>query len=154
MRDTVIIDDFGRRTQFRGTKLVDESTDTVAGSKPQWLEIAVWRTEAGNFVVQRHTHYRVRHMRDTCSRAEGYELIPPTKLDTYPCPACNKAGVLEGGCAQASRISVDVYGSPQELIDSFRDAQGRYSQLARTLLADVSEQDDRVDELWNTVVVP
>lgn len=178
MRDHVVVDDFGRRTVFRGEKLVAESTDTVAGQltldelqrkiqqganamqvlreagiKPQWLDVTVWRTAGGSFVVERTTHYRVRHTSDMCTRAEGYELIPATSLDTYPCPTCNKDGILEGGCAQADRINVDAYTTPQELIQSFQQ-DGRYSNLARTILADLSEQDERIDELWNTVVVP
>ena len=153
MRDTNIVDDFGRRTQFRGEKLVQEHTDTAAGSKPQWVEITVWRTEAGNFVVQRTTHYRVRHANDRCMRADGYELVDATKIDTYLCPVCNKNGVLEGGVSQASRIVVDSYTSVPQLINSF-EQDGRFSNLARTILADVAEQDDRVDQAWNTVMIP
>ncbi len=154
-RSVTITDDFGRRTSFRGNKLIAESTDTAAGTKPQWLDVDVWRTEGGNWVVKRTTHYRVRHTSDTCHRADGYELIPPTHLDTYPCPSCNKASVLEGGLGQASRITVESYRTSQELIDSFKDPKdGKYSNLARTILADLAEQDDRLDELWNNVVVP
>lgn len=153
MRDYNISDDFGRRTTFRGEKLVQESTDTVAGVKPQWLDVSVWRTEGGNFVVQRTTHYRIRHAHDRCARAEGYELLDATKVDTYLCATCNKNGSLTGGLSQASRITVDAYSGVRELIASF-EVDGRFSNLARTILADLAEQDDRVDEAWNTVVVP
>jgi len=149
----VVSDEYGRRTTFNGEKLVSESTDTSDGRKPQWLEVVVWRTEAGNFVVERTTHYRIRHLRDTCTRAEGYDLIPPTSIDTYPCSACNKAGTLEGGIAQSSRIAVDVYHTPEEIIESFR-VDGRYSNLSKTILADLSEQDPRIDDAWNNVAVP
>lgn len=152
MRDHVVTDDFGRRTQFSGEKLVSESTDTAAGTKPQWLDVTVWRTRAGSFIVERVTHYRVRHIDDLCPRAEGYEIIPPTVLDTYACPNCNKAGAVDGGFAQADRITVEVYQTPEELIASFK-IDGRFSNLARTILADISEQDERVDLAWNTVHV-
>ncbi len=152
MRDFVVTDDFGRRTQFSGEKLVNETTDDIEGTKRQWVDVTVWRTQAGNFVVQRTTHYRIRHLRDTCPKADGYELIPPTHLDTYLCPRCNKGGSLQGGYAQASRISVDVYTTVQELVDSFK-VDGKYNNLARLVLADLSEQDERVDAAWNTVVV-
>lgn len=153
MRDVTAVDDFGRRTIFKGEKLVQEHTDTLAGNKPQWLEVTVWRTEGGNWVVQRTTHYRIRHAHDRCGRAEGYELVDATKLDTYLCPTCNKNGALEGGLSQASRITVDKYESVPDLIKSF-ETEGRYSNLARAILADLSEQDERVDDAWNTVVVP
>ncbi len=153
MRDYVVVDDFGRRTQFSGEKLVDESTDNEDGSKPQWLEVTVWRTRGGSYVVQRATHYRIRHLRENCPRAQGYELLEATSLDTYPCPNCNKSNA-PGGCAQASRISVDAYYSPEELIASFQQTDGRFNNLARTILADLSEQDSSIDEKWNTVIVP
>lgn len=153
MRNFELTDDFGRRTVFQGTKLVGESTDTVAGTKPQWVDVDVFRTSAGNFIVSRTTHYRVRHTSESCSRADGYELTDATVLDTYACPECNRHGSFEGGFAQADRITVDVYKTPDELIRSF-EVDGRYSNLARTILADVAEQDDRVDATWNTVVVP
>lgn len=153
MNDFTLEDDFGRRTVFTGVQLIDEHTDTSDGRKPQWLEIGVWRTEGGSFVVQRTTCYRIRHARENCPRAEGYDLVEATKEDTYLCPLCNKNGELEGGYAQAARVSVNAYHSPQELIDSFR-LDGRYSNLARAILADLSEQDEAVDAAWNTVVVP
>lgn len=153
MRDFIVIDDFGRRTTFAGEKLISESTDTSDNRKPQWVEVVVWRTKGESFVVQRTTHYRIRHTRDTCTRAEGYDLIDPTHLDTYPCPTCNTAKTLEGGCSQSSRISVEVYYTPEEIISSFR-VDGRYNNLSKTILADLSEQDNRVDDAWNTVRVP
>lgn len=155
MRDHVICDDFGRRTTFHGEKLINESTDTVEGTKPQWLDVDVWRTKGGSFVVKRTIHYRVRHMSESCSRAEGYEIIPATVLDTYPCPTCwpKTYGDMSGGYGQADRITVEAYRTPEELITSFQ-LDGRYSNLARTILADLSEQDESIDAAWNTVVVP
>lgn len=153
MREFELVDDFGRRTVFTGLRLVGESTDTAAGTKPQWIDVDVYRTRLGNYIVARTTHYRIRHAREDCARAEGYELMDPTVLDTYPCPACSRDGLVEGGFAQADRISIEVYTSPEQLIENFK-VDGRYSQLARTILADVAEQDDKVDAAWNTVVVP
>lgn len=152
MRDFSITDTFGRRTKFAGQHLVAETTDSPR--KPQWVEIDVWRTEVGNFIVRRTTRYRVRHLREDCSRLDGYERLTATTEDTYRCGACNKDGKLTGGgWAQDDRTTVDVYLSPEDLAGSFCN-EGRYSTLARTILADVAEQDDRVDDLWNSVVVP
>lgn len=153
MESFTLVDDFGRRTVFTGVQLVDEHTDTSDGRKPQWIEVGVWRTEGGSFVVCRTTHYRIRHSRDDCPRAEGYDLVEPTEDDTYLCSRCNKGGTLEGGYAQAPRISVDAYHTPQDLIDSFQ-IDGRHSNLARAILADLSEQDERIGDAWNTVRIP
>lgn len=154
MRDYVVQDDLGRRTQFTGEKLVGESSDSIDADKRSWQEINVWRTRSGNFVVERQTHYRVRHLSDMCRRADGYELVPATNMDTIACNVCNPNKVLEGGFAQAARITVDAYTTPGELITGFKSSDGKYSSIARLVLADIAEQDERVDEAWNTVIVP
>jgi hypothetical protein len=153
MKDLTLVDDFGRRTVFTGKLLADEHSDTRDGHKPQWVEISVWRTQGGSYVVRRTTRYRVRHVREDCRRAEGYDLVPANGDDTYSCTACNKVGSSTGGYAQAPRISIDAYRSPEELIAGL-ETNGRHSNLARALLADLSEQDPAVDTAWNTVVVP
>jgi len=154
VNETVVTDHFGRRTEFTGEQLIYETTDSSQGDKPQWLEVDVWRTEAGNFVVKRTTRYRIRHLKEECSRADGYELSPATREDTYACPSCNKLGFLTGaGFAQDPRITVDVYNTPQDLIAGFQ-SEGRFNNLARAVLADICEKDDRVDAAWNRVVVP
>lgn len=152
MKEHVVTDDFGRRTVFTGEKLIEETTDNADGTKPQWLEVDVWRTQSGNFVVKRTTCYRILHLREDCARAEGYDLVPAT-TEEYPCPSCNKMGLLNEGFAQTPRINVDVYSLPQDLILGFQN-EGRFSNLARAILADISEKDERVDAVWNTVVVP
>lgn len=152
MIEHIVTDDFGRRTVFTGEPLVSETSDSTFGDKPQWLEVDVWRTQAGNFVVRRTTRYRVRHRHDECARADGYDLTPATESDTYACPYCNR-GDAPGGFGQAPRISVDTYTEPESLILGFQN-EGRYSNLARAILAELSEQDERVNAAWNTVVVP
>lgn len=147
----VLTDDFGRQTVFKGTQLVDDHTDTEEGRKPQWLEVTIWRTEAGNFVVRRSTCYRIVHATENCSRADGYVLVPATEEDTYACTTCNKHGALSG-FGQAPRISVEVYTSPEELIDSFR-SEGRYSHLARSILSELAALDEGIDKAWSVVYV-
>ena len=152
MKDMTLIDDYGRRHVFKGERLTFEHTDTSDGRKPQWVEIGVWRTEGGNYVAQTVTCYRVRHVSEDCSRAEGYDLVEAGIQDTYPCKTCNKED-LPGGLSQASRITVEAYRTPQDLIQSF-EQDGRQTNLSRAILADVSELDPAVDAAWNTVVVP
>jgi hypothetical protein len=150
MTEINITDEFGKRTVFTGQRLVDEHTDTSDGRKPQWVQISVWRTEAGSFVVRTLTCYRVRHQDKGCRRAEGYDLTKPMSDDTFPCSSCNQDGDLVGGWAQASRMTVEAHHTPQALIDSFQ-TDGRHSNLARSILADISDEDEGVDALWNTV---
>jgi hypothetical protein len=148
-----LVDDFGRRTVFTGEKLVEESTDSTRNIKPQWIELDVWRTQAGSFVVQRTTHYRVRHLHEECEKADGYDLSPATEADTFTCHTCNKAGETRGGWTQDDRTTVDVYATPQDLILGFQN-DGRFSNLSRSILADIADQDPRVDAAWNTVRIP
>lgn len=151
MRDYKLADEFGRTTLFRGSKLVSESTDSP--DKPKWLEVEVFRTEGGNWVVYRASSYRIRHAHDRCPRADGYALTRARRSDTYSCRECAD-GTEGGGFGQLSRVSVDSYSNVEDLIASFRAQDGVYSGLARAVLADLSEQDDRVHQAWNTVVVP
>lgn len=154
MKDFTLEDDFGRRTVFKGEQLLQEHTDTADGRKPQWVEVTVWRTEGGSYIVRRITMYRLRHARKTCSRADGYELLPATPSDTYLCPTCNKGGSAdEPGFAQMDRVTVEAYHNPQELIDSFQQ-DGRFSNLSRSILADLSDLDPVVDAAWNVQVIP
>lgn len=149
MREYRLADEFGRTTIFLGQQLVAESTDSP--DKPKWLEVGVYRTEAGNWVVQRATNYRIRHSDPHCPRADGYALAPARPGDSYLCREC---GGQPGGFGQRSRISVDSYTSVEDLIVSFRAQDGVYSGLSRAVLADLADQDERVDAAWNTVRVP
>ena len=151
MRDYTIADTFGRRMTFVGELLVADSTN--ADNKPQWMDIDVYRTESGNFIVRRSTRYRVRHQLEGCPRLDGFEQRTPNASDTYPCNVCNKDGVLAGGWTQVDRTAVEAYLSPGSLLDSFKINE-RFSGLSRSLLAYISEQDARVDDLWNNVQVP
>lgn len=153
MDDITAIDSYGRRTVFRGELLVSDTTDTEDGRKPQWLDIDIWRTEGGSYVVKKAVHYRLLHARQDCSRLDGYSTRRPGPDDTHLCRTCNPQGLaVSTGWAQAERVTVDVYRLPEELIASLR-VEGKYTRLSRTLLADLSELDDRIDRLWNTVVV-
>lgn len=147
--DFTVTDGFGRRVVFRGENLISDTTDTDDRRKPQWLDIDVWRTEAGSFVVKRAVRHRVVHRRENCPRLDGYDVVPSS--GSYPCAVCNPGG--EPGWGQAPRITVDVYPAPEELIESLK-VDGKFTRLSRAILADLSEQDARVDALWNTVEVP
>ena len=151
--EVTAIDSYGRRTVFRGELLVSDTTDTEDGRKPQWLDIDIWRTEGGSYVVKKAVHYRVVHLSERCPRLEGYEIRDPAADDTHVCRTCNPdERVMFGGYAQAARVTVDVYAAPEHLIDSLK-VDGKYTRLSRTLLSDLSKQDGRIDRLWNTVVV-
>ena len=150
----VLTDDFGRQTVFTGEKLVEETTYSTVTLKPQWLEMDVWRTESGNFVVQRTTFYCIRHRRLDCSKAEGYLLATASDKDTYFCSECNESRETEGGYAQLPRVAVDVFTTPKDLIRGFQNDNKKFSNLSRSVLATISEQDPRVDAEWSTVQVP
>lgn len=151
MSEVTLTDSFGRRTVFEGDQLVEETTDKDDRSKPQWLDIDIWRTKAGSFVCRKATHYAVVHAIAGCPRANGYVLRDADDDDDYPCHTCNPDG-RTFGWAQESRVTVDIYRSPQDLIDSLK-VDGKFTRLSHALLAAVSKRDERVDALWNTVKV-
>ena len=152
MAGTEVTDSYGRRTVFQGSLLISDTTDTDDERKPQWLDIDIWRTQGGSYVVQKAVRYRVAHAIATCGRLGGYEIRDATEADTFHCPGCNPSGNLHSSWGQEPRIAVDVYSSPEQLIESLK-VDGKLTRLSRVLLADLSEQDGRIDELWNTVVV-
>lgn len=153
MSQITAVDSYGRKTVFAGERLIADTTDTEDGRKPQWLDIDIWRTEGGAFVVQRAINYRVVHIRQGCPKLEGYDTRTPGSDDTVACKTCNPEGaIVNHTWAQQSRVTVDVYREPQELIESLK-VKGEYTRLSRSLLADLSDQDERIEALWNTVVV-
>ena len=153
MTDIEVYDSFGRRTVFRGDQLVSDTTDTDDRRKPQWLDIDIWRTEGGSFVVKKAVQYRLVHATRGCRRAEGYDLRPAGRGDTHPCPACTPEALPPaGGWAQQPRVMVDAYRTPEDLIESLK-VDGKFTRLSRALLADLSDADERINALWNTVVV-
>lgn len=160
MKDINIVDDYGRRTSFRGEELVHDSTDT--GIKPQYTEVTVWRTEGGKYVVLRQTRYRVRHLRPDCRRAtqEGGVLRSPMETDDFPCVTCNKRGDLTHGLGygQEYRSNLTVYDTPQLLIDGLASVNVQtgvkhYSHFMQSVLADISEADPVVEALWMHQVI-
>lgn len=147
---TTITDDYGRKVVFDGELLVSDTTDTPDRRKPQWVDLDIWRTNGGSYVVKRAGRYRLVHTREDCSRAEGYALTRATA--TFPCASCNPGGALTGW-VQEARVTVEVYTKPQDLIDSMK-VDGRYSRFSRSVLAELSDQDEDIDKLWNTVTIP
>jgi hypothetical protein len=143
-------DSFGRSTNFKGSLLADETTDNDNERKPQWSDVEVWVTEAGNFVVRRTSNYRIRHNHVGCTRAEGFTLIEADESDTYLCPTCGADG--NSLHAQEARVSVQHYLDLKSFVESFQQ-DGRYSQFARTVLSNISDQNDAVNNFWNTVHV-
>lgn len=157
LEDKVLVDEYGKRTKFRGTLLASGTTDTESGEKPQWAELDIWRTEAGAYIIQRKTSYRYRHLSDSCRRL-GLNLIPrqATEADNYPCPSCNQRGVVEPGKGYGveDRIAVDIARTADDLIRMLSNGDGTYSGFVRATLADICEQDQAVADLWLEEVVP
>lgn len=151
MTDQTLIDDQGRSTTFTGELLLSTSTDDPV--KPKWVDIEVWRTSAGNWIVRRATHYRVNHASEYCENTRGQEVEQTIRGDiTLGCSRCGgKPGA--NGWRAVSRIAVDAYLSTKELVGSFK-RDGVYTQLGRNILGDLSRLDDRVWELWMDTVVP
>lgn len=148
---TTLVDDQGRVTLFDGDLLLSTSTDDPV--KPKWVDIEVWRTNGGNWVVRRATHHRLNHASEYCESTRGQEVEQTDPDDvTLGCSRCGgQPGTI--GWRIVSRITVDTYMSTKELVESFK-RDGVYSQLGRTILSDLSRLDNRVWALWMETVVP
>lgn len=177
MTEITLLDGFGRRTTFKGKRLVSESTDTPEGRKPQYTEFTVWKTEAGQYVVLREVRYRIRHLDFECKRAADTNVVmrSPRSSDTFPCPACNSKYVVEGldsrgnqirrsiadhneGWGQTHRTNLAVYKTPELLIEGLalvnpHTGAKTHSELSQAILADISEQDPAVASQWMSQVI-
>jgi len=154
MEAVTLVDEYGRKTMFTGTKLASESTEEP--QKPQWAEVAVWKTSGGNYVLERKTSYRYRHTHEFCSRIGPNQVTrPATEGDTYPCPNCNRHGLVEPGKGYGieDRIAVDVAPDARKLIDLMANTDGTHSGFSKEVLSVVSEQDEAVHALWMEVTV-
>jgi hypothetical protein len=152
-----LVDDFGRHTKFDGELLVDDTTDTEARRKPQWTDTEIYRTEGGRYIVWSETHYRIRHLTESCRRASGYDLVVARPGDTWACPHCNPDDV-PGGYGHESRVKVDVCQDPAELIAAMSSVNQKtglrsHSQYSQALLARVSDADADVRASWMEQVV-
>lgn len=152
-----LVDDFGRHTRFEGELLVEDTTDTEDGHKPQWTDTAIYRTNGGRYIVWSEANYRIRHLTDTCRRAAGYDLVTATADDTWACPTCNPEK-LPGGYGHDSRVKLDVCETPNELIARMSTINQQtglrtHSQYSQALLARVSELDAAVHDAWMNQVV-
>lgn len=154
MDDVVLVDEYSKRTKFRGTLLARESTEEP--QKPQWGEISVWKTVGNQYVLERKTIYRYWHMSDSCTRI-GPNQIPrrATGADTYACKSCTRRGIVElgRGFGIEDRVAVDVAPNALSLIRLMANTDGHHSGLAKEVLANVSEQDEDVAALWMEVTV-
>jgi len=140
--------------------LVESSTKS-ARPKPQWVDITVWRTEGGQYVVRRVTRYNVYHSNANCSKAEGNELydIQRSTSTMFKCPRCVDRMNTTGAYGQLDRTNIEVYPTPRDLIDGLAHMNGtagaaNHSLFIQEMLADLSEIDSNIATVWMRRVVP
>lgn len=154
MDQVTLVDEYGKRTNFLGKLLASESSEEP--QKPHWAEVSVWLTAKGQYVLERKTRYRIRHLFNDCGRILPNQITRTvTELDTYPCPRCNRREVIEPGKGYGieDRVAVDVARDAGALIDLMANTDGTHSGFAKEMLAAVSEQDNSVCKLWMEVTV-
>jgi hypothetical protein len=154
MDQTTLVDEYGKRTNFMGKLLASESSEEP--QKPHWAEVSIWMTAKCQYVVERKTRYRIRHLDESCGRIMPNQITrTATEGDTYPCPRCNRRGIIEPGQGYGiqDRIAVDVARDAGALIDLMANTDGTHSGFAKEMLAAVSEQDNSVHKLWMEVTV-
>lgn len=136
-------DSFGRDTIFTGEHLLGSTTDN--GDKPQWLDLDVWRTQSGNYVVKRTTRYRIVHSSEDCSRVADLPVVEADPESTFFCNRCNSHRIH--GVTPEDTTNVDVYYGVSELLQGFQ-TDGRYNNFAKVVLADLAELDSAIDAAW------
>lgn len=146
MTEHRIVDEFNRTHVFQGEELLSETSDD--GRRPRWVDMTVWRTPAGKYVVLEETSFRVRHLNPSCSRARGYDLVPADDEDCAACPECNPAGLMATGWAQQSRTNIVIHDSAAAFVNSINA-----NKFTRYCMSKLAEVDERISSLWSIVVV-
>lgn len=149
-----LLDEYGQATNFNGEKLLSDTTDD--GRKRSFVDMTIYRTHAGAYIVHRVIRYRIRHLSDRCSNL-GDNLMPrdATDDDTVPCGRCNPNRVEDGGFGVEDRSQVLIATTPARLAEVLADHNtGVHSGFSRAMLADLSDIDPAIAAVWMEVTVP
>jgi hypothetical protein len=146
------------RYVFDGVRLASVSTDD--GSLLRWTEIAIYRTEAGKYVVEKIGRSVVYHSLDGCDfgvKTDLEELIE----EAHPCPICKPSYDPTGPVKmETDRYHTVLTENAPALIDACRmtnndsrsDSFGTVflPNVARKALTQAAELDEGIQDAFLT----
>jgi hypothetical protein len=153
------IQDTGRTLQFEGTMLGESSSWRQGATR--WVEFALYRTEAGTYVLSRVGQTMLYHdLACPVVERNNLDTIPSTAVnDTQvPCPDCQPNLRIAAEVApEAPRHWALVSETPEGILDSlyrYDETGTRYlTSVAQRLLTHASEKDPRIAGAYRTETI-
>lgn len=127
MSNEFIIRDRLREIVFRGVKLGSSSTEK--DDSLRWTEIHIYRTDGGNYVIERLGRSLIYHVRGaSCDSSHGMK-VRGTSLseESEPCPSCKPLAPEDDGFDDDSVFSHETTMSSVEWVDRAEDVHDALS---------------------------
>lgn len=99
--------------RFTGVLLGDASSDD--GKRLRWQEVAIYKTEAGNYIASRVGRTLVYHALNGC---EYGQVTTGDTLGYSPCPVCNPDPYASRFRLEEDRFTAHISETPQGILES------------------------------------
>lgn len=151
--------DGSRTLQFNGV-LLGESSSWHRGSD-RWIEFYLYRTDNKSYILSRVGVSLIFHGA-ACPLVKRYGLVEGTvedlEDDSIPCEECRPTTFLPVVFPEKYRYWAQVSEDPKSVIDALykEDKNGiRYlTHVARRLLDEASEIDEKLDRVYRIELIP
>lgn len=152
-----------RRIRFKGRMIGKASTQRENGG-PRWTDITIYRTVAGQYVIQREGVSLVYHRADSSCR--GGELVTNSEIteESVPCATCRPPDLdalddlrdLDADPSMYRRevtmSSADVAEDPSKIV-TILTYQGRLTTVATDAIKRAIKNDEKLDGIFDQVEV-
>lgn len=136
---TFTVVDRMREIEFSGKMLGSSTTEN--DDSLRWTEINIYRTDGGNYIVERLGRSLIYHRASAPCRGDGWVEVAGNKLpdESEPCPSCKPKAPEDSGFVQTetfyhetTKSSAEVVKRPEDLHDalSFKDDKRRVSRIS------------------------
>lgn len=146
------------RLQFRGV-LLGEATTWRPGST-RWIEISIYRTVAGKYIVHRQGMSRLYHRAGAACQSGSPVGNRDLDEESVPCPTCRPPDLAELDRIQDEDQSVywrevplssaDVATTPDQIV-KILIYKGRLTTVATEAIARAVANDDQLKGIFNQV---
>jgi EXLDI family protein len=144
-----------RIVRFQGTHLARKTSDD--GDRLRWLELDIYRTRAGKYIVHQVGKTVVYHLTDSDCTPKSFETVDLSKLDEgEPCPVClppsDDPEKLTKVRFESDLHRVMIHETAKGLVESLENvnSQGRryHSRVVRDVLIEASTVDEDIREVF------
>jgi hypothetical protein len=149
-----------RLVRFTGDHLTHVTSDD--GERLRWLDLDIYRTQAGKYIVHQVGRTSVYHALDSECTPKAFEQVKVLNLrdDVEPCPVCLSQGDdldLSEVRMESDLYRVVIHNTARNLVDALENtnAEGRryYSKIVRNALIAASEHDEQIRDAFLVIEV-